>query len=133
MSTILYKEESFKIIGACFNVYKDKGSGFLESVYHECLEIEFRFQGIPFSSQKELELFYRNEKLKQTYKPDFICYDRIIVEIKSVAKLIDEHRAQIQNYLNATEIELGLLVNFASYPKLEYERFVLTKNKNELK
>lgn len=133
MSTILYKEESFKIIGACFNVYKDKGSGFLESVYHECLEIEFRFQGILFSSQKELELFYRNEKLKQTYKPDFICYDRIIVEIKSVAKLIDEHRAQIQNYLNATEIELGLLVNFASYPKLEYERFVLTKNKNELK
>ena len=133
MSTILYKEESFKIIGACFNVYKDKGSGFLESVYHECLEIEFRFQGILFSSQKELELFYRNEKLKQTYKPDFICYDRIIVEIKSVAKLIDEHRAQIQNYLNATEIELGLLVNFASYPKLEYERFVLKKNKNELK
>lgn len=130
---ILYKEESFKIIGACFNVYKDKGSGFLEAVYHECLEIEFSFQGIPFSSQKELELFYRNEKLKQTYKPDFICFDKIIVEIKSVSKLVDEHRAQIQNYLNASGIELGLLVNFASYPKLEYERFVLTKNKTELK
>ena len=133
MGMILYKEESFKIIGACFNVYKDKGSGFLEAVYHECLEIEFSFQGIPFSSQKELELFYRNEKLKQTYKPDFICFDKIIVEIKSVSKLVDEHRAQIQNYLNASGIELGLLVNFASYPKLEYERFVLTKNKTELK
>ncbi len=113
MGTILFKDESFKIIGACFNVYKDKGSGFLEAVYHECLEIEFNFQGIQFSSQKEWELFYRNEKLKQTYKPDFICYDKIIVEIKSVSKLIDEHKAQIQNYLNATGIELGLLVNFA--------------------
>ena len=104
---ILFKEESYSIIGACFNVYKDKGCGFLEPVYHECCEIEFAFQKIPFLSQTELELTYRGQILRQRYKPDFICFQKIIVELKAVSALADEHRAQLLNYLHATRMKLG--------------------------
>jgi len=132
MSGILYPDESYAIMGDCFYVYKAMGCGFLENVYQECLEIEFEEQGIPFESYKEVKLKYRNRPLKQTYKPDFMCYDKIIMEIKAVSKLVDEHRAQILNYLNASGLKLGILVNFGHYPKLEYERFVLTREKEDL-
>ena len=124
-SNILYKEESYVIIGACFNVYKEMGSGFLEAVYQECLEMESSFRKIPFETQKDLQLKYRDQILKQTYKPDFLCYNKIIVEIKALSKIMDEHRAQILNYLNGAGFKLGLLVNFGHHSKLEYERFVL--------
>ena len=124
---LIYKDESFNIVGACFGVYKTMGCGFLESVYQECLEKEFTKRNIPYESQKELLLTYIGEKLNQKYKPDFICYDKIIVEIKAVSKLIDEHKAQIINYLNAIQYKLGLLINFGHYPKIENERFVLEK------
>ncbi len=127
MSKLIYPDESYAIIGACFNVYKDKGCGFTEPVYQECLEIEFEYQALPAHAQKLLRLSYRGRELQQTFKPDFICYDKIIVEIKAVSHLVDEHRAQVINYLNATGMQLGLLVNFGHYPKLEYERIVLTK------
>ena len=127
MAELLFPDESYKIVGACFEVYNEKGCGFLEPVYQECLEIEFEFQGIPFTSQVEQKLTYRGKELRQKYKPDFIYYDKIIVEIKAVSKLIDEHRAQVLNYLNATGFQLGILVNFGEYPKLKYERFVLSK------
>lgn len=125
MNDIIYRDESYKIIGACFEVYNEKGHGFLETVYQECLEIEFAHKGTPFIAQKELQLFYRGQRLNQTFKPDFICYDRIIVELKALSKLVDEHCAQVLNYLNATGFKLGMLVNFGHYPKLEYERIVL--------
>jgi len=125
MTELIYKEESYAILGACFNVYKTMGCGFLESVYQECLEIEFEYQGIPFSSQKELKLTYRDKELKQTYRPDFICFDKIIIELKAISKLVKGHEAQVINYLNATGLKLGLLVNFGHYPKLEYKRIVL--------
>ena len=118
-------EESYAIIGACFNVYKEMGCGFLEAVYQECMEIELDFLKIPFSSQKQLKLHYRGRELKQTFKPDFICYDKVVLEIKAVTNLNDEHRSQVMNYLNATGYKLGLLVNFGHYPKIEHERFVL--------
>jgi len=121
----VYKKESYEIMGACFEVYKNMGCGFLEPVYQECLEIEFKKRSIPFESQKELELSYQGNTLKQKYKPDFICYQKIIVEIKAVDRIIDEHRAQLLNYLHATGLKLGLLVNFGRCPKVEYERFVL--------
>ena len=124
-SKILYKEESYAIIGACFNVYKEKGNGFLEAVYQECLEIEFSFQEIPYETQKNLQLTYRDQILKQTYKPDFLCYNKIIIEIKALSKIVDEHRAQVLNYLNGAGFKLGILVNFGHHPKLEYECFVL--------
>lgn len=124
MVDIVYKEESYRIIGACFEVYKDKGNGFLEAVYQECLEIELALQGIPFTPQGELHLTYKGRPLKQKYKPDFVCFDKIIIEIKAVSELTDEHRLQVHNYLKATGLKLGLLVNFASTAKLEYERIV---------
>jgi GxxExxY protein len=124
---LIYKEESYAIVGACFAVYKDKGCGFLEPVYHQCLEIEFESQRIPFLSKPPQTLQYRGRTLIQTFTPDFVCYDKIIVEIKAVASLADEHRAQLLNYLSATGGELGVLVNFGHYPKIEYERLVATK------
>ena len=125
MPDILYKEESYAIVGACFKVYNDKGCGFLEPVYQECCEIEFEYQHIPHLAQKELQLTYREQILKQHYKPDFICFGKIIVEIKAVSTLTDEHRAQLMNYLNATRLKLGILVNFGHHHTLEYERIVL--------
>lgn len=122
---ILYKEESFAIIGACFNVYNDKGHGFLEPVYQECLGIELEFQTIPAEPQKKLDLFYRDKKLDHFYQPDFICFGKIIIELKVVEKITDAHRAQVLTYLNATEFKLGIIVNFGHYPDLEYERIVL--------
>jgi len=118
---LIYKEESYAIIGACFAVYKDKGCGFHEPVYHECLEIEFEFQKIPLLSKPPQTLQYRGT-LVQTFSPDSLCYEKIILEIKTVAALVDEHRAQVLNYLAATGCKLGLLVNFGHYPRLEYER-----------
>ena len=124
---LIYKAESYAIIGACFTVYKDKGCGFLEPVYHECLEIEFEFQRIPFLSKPPQTLQYRARTLVQTFSPDFICYEKIIVEIKAVSALVDEHRAQVLNYLSATGCELALLVNFGHYPRLGYERLLPKK------
>ena len=121
---ILFKEESYAIMGACFEVYKEKGCGFLEPVYQECLELEFGLKQIAFREQSPLPLAYKGVLLKQRYTPDFICAEKIIVELKAVSELTDEHRAQVQNYLKATGLRLGLLVNFCHYPKLQYERIV---------
>lgn len=126
---LLYKDECFAIIGACFQVYKTMGSGFLEGVYQECLEIEFNNRSIPFAAKQTLTLHYLEHELKQKYQPDFICYDKIIIEIKAVSQLVNEHRAQLINYLNGTGFQLGLLVNFGHHPKLEYERIILQKKK----
>lgn len=125
MTDILYKEESFAIMGACFNVYNEKGNGFLEPVYQDCIEIELGFQKIPFKAQPKLDLFYRNIKLKRFYEPDFVCYDKIILELKAVEKLAKEHYAQVFNYLKATGLKLGIIVNFGNYPDLEYKRIVI--------
>jgi len=128
MSEILYPEESYAIIGACFEVYKDKGPGFLGAVYQECLEIEFGYQHIPYVSQKELKLTYRGRTLQQTYKPDLICYGKIIVELKALTTISKEHHAQMLNYLHATNTQLGLLINFGHHPQLEYKRMILTQD-----
>jgi GxxExxY protein len=121
---LFYAEEAYKIQGAAFEVYKEIGCGFLEAVYQECLENEFLLQGIPFSSQFELKLKYKGRALKQTYKTDFICYGKIIVEIKAVKEYTNEHQAQVLNYLKATGMELGLLINFVSYPKAGTKRLI---------
>ena len=122
---IIHHVESFEIMGACFEVYKEKGSGFLEAVYQECLELEFAIRNVPFLAQPQLALTYKGKPLKSKYTPDFICYNKIVLELKAVTTLTDEHRAQVQNYLRATKFKLGLLVNFGHYPKVEYERIVL--------
>lgn len=125
MPEILYREESYKIMGACFEVYKEKGCGFTEPVYQECLRIEFQRQGISFVAQPILELEYKGTKLEQCFKPDFVCFGCIVVELKALSKVVDEHRAQVLNYLHALNFRLGLLVNFGHYPKVEYERIVV--------
>ena len=125
MTKLLFADETYKILGACFEVYKRMGCGFLEPVYQECLEIEFNLQEIPFTAQKELILEYRGKRLKHTYKPDFICFEKIVVEIKAVSNLIDEHRAQLLNYLHAPGYKVGLLINFGHHPKIEHERFII--------
>lgn len=122
--SLLFKDESYAIRGACFEVYKDKGSGFLEDVYQECLEIEFDLQAIPFVAQPPLGLSYKGKPLRQSYKPDFICYDEIIIEIKAAKNLDDTHRAQLHNYLRATNKRLGILINFGHHPKIQIERII---------
>ena len=124
-ANILYKEESYRIMGACFEVYREKGCGFVEPVYQECLEMEFGLQGLLFQPQVGLALTYKGRPLKERYAPDFICLGKIILEIKAVSQLTDEHRAQVHNYLRATGYKLGLLVNFGHYPGVEHERIVV--------
>jgi GxxExxY protein len=124
MPDILYKDESYAIIGACFEVYNEKGCGFLEGVYQECLEIELGLRGLPFEPKAELVLAYKGRTLKKKYEPDFVCFGKIIVEIEAVSGLTDECRAQVHNYLKATEYRLGLLVNFGAHGGLRHERIV---------
>jgi GxxExxY protein len=100
------------------------GCGFLEAVYQECLELELASREIPFRPQDTLDLRYKGRALEEKYIPDFVCFEQIIVEIKALKQLCDEHRAQVHNYLKATGCKLGLLVNFGHYPKVEYERIV---------
>ncbi len=119
----MHEDLTYQILGACFEVYNQQGCGFLEPVYQECLEIELGMQTIPFVAQQPRRLEYKGQLLKKTYEPDFICFEQVIVEIKAVSELAAEHRAQLLNYLHATNLKVGPLVNFGHYPKLEYERF----------
>ena len=121
---LVFEEESYAIRGACFEVYKEKGCGFLEAVYQECLEIELGLRGISFVVKPGLELEYKGRKLAAQYQPDLICCGKIIVELKAVQELNDQHRAQVHNYIKATGHRLGLLVNFGHFPKVEIERIV---------
>jgi len=125
MGNLLFEEETFAIRGAVFDVYREMGCGFLEAVYQECLEKELKDKRIPFVSQPELTLNYKSQRLEQTYKPDLICYDQIILELKAVKDISPEHKAQVINYLKATNLKLGLLINFGSHPKAQIERFAL--------
>ncbi len=124
MSKLIHEKETYEILGACFEVYREKGCGFLEAVYQECLEIEFELRGIPARALVPLSLTYKDRPLKKRYEADFVCFNKVLVELKAVSGLTDEHRAQVQNYLNATGMKVGLLVNFGHFPLVEHERFV---------
>ncbi len=121
--TLIYKDECYQIVGACMEVHKELGPGFLEAVYQEALELELDIQTIPFISQKPLDIYYKNFKLQKQYYPDFICFDKIVVEIKSVEKLLSEHTAQVLNYLKATGCRLGILINFGQ-SSLTWKRII---------
>ena len=122
---LIYKDESYNIVGAAFQVYNNLGFGFLEAIYQEALEIEFQRRGIPYEREKELNIVYDGVQLKQTYKADFVCYGKIIVELKAVSELGDAHRSQVYNYLHATGYRLGLLLNLGCSDELEKERIVV--------
>ena len=104
-------ERTYKIIGAALEVHKVLGCGFLEAVYQEALGREFSIQGIPFESQPIVELFYKGQSLDKKYQPDFVCYNEVIVEIKALAELTGIEEAQLINYLKATGLNVGLLIN----------------------
>lgn len=117
----IYKEETYKIRGCLMKVYNELGSGFLEKVYQEALEIEFKNSGILFKREMPLKVYYKGHLLQQEFYADFVCYDKIIVELKAVSVLTNTHRAQVSNYLKATNFDLGLLVNFGA-SELQIER-----------
>jgi GxxExxY protein len=121
---VLFKKESYSIIGAAMEVHRTLGRGFLESVYQESLGLELNIRQVPFSKEQNLELFYKGEKLNKYFTADFICFDKIILELKSVSGLTSEHEAQVFNYLKATQLNLALLINFGAN-SLQYKRIVL--------
>jgi GxxExxY protein len=124
-SELLFRDKCYAIQGAIFEVYKELGVGFLESVYQECLEKELLARKIPFQAQPVLSLSYKGQVLQQTFKADLVCHGQILLEIKAVKGLTGEHRAQVMNYLRASGLHLGLLVNFGLFPKAGVERIVL--------
>ena len=124
MSGIIYPNESYNIIRACISVHKELGCGFLEAVYQEALAIEFEKNRIPFDREIGMEIYFRNIKLNKRYIADFVCYNKIIIELKAICTITTEHEAQVLNYLKATGLKLGLLINFGQI-SLKYKRFVL--------
>ena len=125
MSDLLYADEVYAIQGAIFEVYKTLGSGFLEGVYQEALELELTSRGIPYMSQPEITISYKGSMLHQKYRADILCFDSIILELKAVNQLLPEHSAQLFNYLRATGMKLGLLINFSHYPGADIRRIAL--------
>lgn len=125
MSKLLYEEESFAIIGACIEVHKKLGTGFLEEVYYEVLEKEFVKRNIPFEKHKKLELSYKGISLKKQFIADFVCYSKIMIVIKSDSSIKDQYIQHTVNYIKATHFELGLLINFGE-PSLTWKRLINT-------
>ncbi len=115
--------ETFAVIGAAMAVHRELGPGFLESAYGDALEIEFTDRKIPFEREKLIHIFYKGKSINTFYKADFVCYDDLIVELKSVDTILDIHKAQLIHYLKALQIKKGLLINFKS-KSLQYERFI---------
>lgn len=118
---LLYKDESYRIIGAAMEVHRSLGCGFVEPVYQEALEKEFAIRAIPYEREKELTISYKGITLSKTFRVDFVCFNKIIIELKAVKDFADEHYAQIYNYLRASRMKLGLLINFG-VSSLEFER-----------
>ena len=123
--SLLYKDEVYAIVGAAIEVHRELGPGFLEAVYQEALEIELSERKIPFVAQQPLTIHYKQHQLSQRYIPDLVCYGKIVVDLKALKKLSDREKSQILNYLKATGLRVGLLVNFGSQGKLEWKRFVM--------
>ena len=123
MTEILYKNESYKIIGACMSVHKKLGPGFLESVYSEALQLEFKKADIPYEREKKLQVFYEDQFLNKYFRADFVCYNTIIIELKATKYTTEADRQQTLNNVKATNFKLGILVNFGT-PSLTYYRVV---------
>jgi len=127
MTELLCKEEVYAVVGAAMEVYNTLGSGFLEAVYQEALEIEFASRGIPYEAQKELFIVYKGHRLKKTYAADFVVFDQLIIEIKAIDRLTSGDEGQLLNYLSATGLKVGVLINFGAKNNLEWKRMVETR------
>lgn len=128
MSNLIYKEEVYAIIGAAMDVHNELGVGFLEAVYQEALEVELASRSIPFSSQPLIPIHCKNQVLKKTYIADLLVFEKIIVEIKAIDRFSGHDEVQLLNYLKATDLELGLLINFGA-AKLEWKRLILSSKR----
>ncbi|MEA3475659.1 MAG: GxxExxY protein [Candidatus Cloacimonadota bacterium] len=128
---LLYAKEVYRIIGAAIEIHKELGPGFLESVYEEAMVIESSKRQIPYETQVKISVYYKNQKLKKEFIADYIGYDKIIVEFKCIPKLTKVEEAQIINYLKATGIKVGILINFGSHGKLEWKRYIRTFIENK--
>lgn len=127
MNGELFSNEGYALMGAAFEVHNVLGGGLREEIYQQSLEIELALQNIPFTPKKEIEVFYKGEKLTTKYIPDLTVYEKIIVELKAVAVLVNEHEAQLINYMRITKSPVGYLINFGPIGKLDYKRFVLSE------
>jgi GxxExxY protein len=127
MTDIIYKEESYKIVGACMDVHKKLGPGFLESVYSEALEIEFQRADIPYEKEKKLPVLYEGKPLKKYFRADYVCYGSIIIELKATKYSVDADIKQTLNNIKATNYKLGILINFGT-PSLTYKRVINSNN-----
>jgi GxxExxY protein len=125
MAELILKEEVYQIVGAAMDVYYTLGRGFLEPVYQEALEIELARRNIPFEPQRWLTIEYKGQKLQKEYKADFICFGQIIIEVKACEGLTGRDEGQLINYMKATHMHVGLLINFCSQAKLEWKRYVI--------
>jgi GxxExxY protein len=123
----LYEEETYSLIGAAMTVHQELGHGFLEAVYQEALEKEFELRSIPYKREIPLMIYYKNEPLKKYYIADFICYDKIIVELKAISVITSENLGQMMNYLTATKLKLGLIFNFGK-KSLDHKRIIISTN-----
>ena len=123
MKELVLKVESYAIVGACIAVHKELGQGFLESVYQEAVEITFNKEAIPFVREQELNISFNGQLLEKKFYVDFLCYDQIIVELKAVKALDQNHEAQVINYLKASNKPLGILINFGE-KSLVYKRLI---------
>lgn len=121
----MLKQEGYDLMAATFEVYNEMGSGFLEDIYQECLEIELASRGMPFVSQDELDVCYKKKPLKKKYRPDLLVFGEIVVELKALKALCPEHEAQLLNYLKASGNKVGYLIDFGNPKGLEWKRMVL--------
>jgi GxxExxY protein len=127
MKTEIYKDEGYKMMGAAFEVYNERGFGMAEDVYQESLEIELELRGIPFSAKQELRCFYKERELKKRHVPDLWVFHCLVVELKAVTQLVSEHEAQLLNYLRLARAPVGYLINFGHRDGLEWKRIILSQ------
>jgi GxxExxY protein len=127
MKTEIYSTEGFKLMGAAFEVYNDRGYGLAEEIYQECLEIELGLREIPFVPKRELRCFYKGRELQKRYLPDLFVFDALVTELKSVTQLAPEHEAQLINYMRLAKQPIGYLINFGHKGTLEWKRFILSE------
>jgi GxxExxY protein len=127
MKPEIYKDEGYKLMGAAFEAYNDRGYGLAEEIYQECLEIELGLLNIPFRSKQELNCFYKGQQLKKRYVPDLFVFGVLVVELKAVSELAPEHEAQLINYMRITRQPVGYLINFGHKDTLEWKRIILSE------
>lgn len=127
MKPEIYKDEGYKLMGAAFEVYNEKGYGLAEELYQESLEIELKLRTIPFRARAELTCYYKEHELKKRYIPDLMVFGCLVVELKSVSQIAPEHEAQLLNYMRITRQPVGYLINFGHKDTLEWKRFILSE------